>query len=191
MLHEGPLVVDMLVKSLARYGDWSEEELRKMVRAPLAQDQTIAYGTLTDATGYVWGLEYASTPPKRDSWADVLHGWVQVSKKMANPSAILGRPIEIIIHEAGDKHFFAESITNDGIYVMGPSSTNTDAFAWTAGGLPENNSGMSFLGLPVGGPDRGPIRYEHLDAKTIQEYITNGKDFPWGDLLVNPAGGRE
>jgi hypothetical protein len=191
-LQEGELGASKLRSEVAQRMGLPTEELRPFIVAPLMQDQTIAYGILRDASGYTYGMEVCSTPPKRDSWFDVLAGWVKVKKKTGNPGAVLAEPVtDFTVHTAGDKHFWCVAVCADGAYTMGPSATHTDSFGYTAGGLPENNSGTAFLGLPVGGLANGPVRYEHLTADVIQEYTTNGTPFPWRDFLPNPVGGWE
>jgi len=181
MLHEGPIVAEDLRMRL-----WSDPALAginldRAIAAPLYQDRSIAYGTLKAGDGYTWGLHVSGTPPKRDSWKDVLHGWVAVNRQRGNPSTILNG--KSIVHITGDKHFFAGAFAGGDVYVMGPSSTHTDSFAELAGGLPENNAGIAFIGLPVEGPDAGEISVVHLTPTTIQRYLTSGKPFPWDELL--------
>lgn len=181
MLHEGPIVAEDLRMRLWTDPDLAGQDLDRLIKAPLFQDKSIAYGTLQVGDGYKWGLHVSGTPPKRDSWKDVLHGWVAVNRQRGNPSTVLDG--KSIVHITGDKHFFAGAFAGGDVYVMGPSSTHTDAFAELAGGLPENNAGIAFIGLPVDGPDAGEISVKHLTPTTVQKYLLSGEPFPWDEYL--------
>ncbi len=183
MLHEGIIVAELLRAELRNDPQLAGLNLDRLVRAPLYQDRSIAYGTLKVGDGYEWGLHVSGTPPKRDSWRDVLHGWVEVNRARGNPSSVLEG--KSIVHITGDKHFFAGAFAGSDVYVMGPSSTHTDAFAEIAGGLAENNAGVAFIGLPVKGPDAGEISVVHLTPTVVQNYLTSGKPFPWDEFLTN------
>ncbi len=183
MLHEGPIVAEDLRMRLWTDPALAGINLDRAIAAPLYQDRSIAYGTLKVGDGYEWGLHVSGTPPKRDSWKDVLHGWVAVNRQRGNPSTILEG--KSIVHITGDKHFFAGAFAGGDVYVMGPSSTHTDSFAELAGGLPENNAGVAFIGLPIEGPDAGEISVVHLTPTTVQKYLTSGEPFPWDELLPN------
>ncbi|MCR4334056.1 MAG: hypothetical protein NUV60_03555 [Patescibacteria group bacterium] len=181
MLHEGAIVAEILRMRLAGDPDLAGLDLDRLIRWPLFQDLGIAYGTLKVGDGYEWGLHISGTPPKRDSWKDVLHGWVAVNRARGNPSSVLDE--KSIVHITGDKHFFAGAFAGGDVYVMGPSSTHTDGFAEIAGGLAENNAGVAFIGLPAEGPDAGEISVVHLTPTTVQKYLTSGEPFPWDEFL--------
>ncbi|MDP1689652.1 MAG: hypothetical protein Q8L52_00365 [bacterium] len=183
MLHEGAIVAEILRMRLIGDPDLAGLDLDRLIRWPLFQDMGIAYGTLKVGDGYEWGLHISGSPPKRDSWRDVLHGWVMVNRARGNPSSVLDG--KSIVHITGDKHFFAGAFAGGDVYVMGPSSTHTDGFAELAGGLAENNAGIAFIGLPVKGPDAGEISVVHLTPTTVQKYLTSGQPFPWDTFLPN------
>lgn len=183
MLHEGAVVAEILRMRLSGDPDLNGLDLDKLIRWPLYQDQGIAYGSLKAGNGYEWGLHVSGTPPKRDSWKDVLHGWVEVNRQRGNPSTVLEG--KSIVHVTGDKHFFAGAFAGGDVYVMGPSSTHTDGFAEIAGGLAENNAGVAFIGLPIDGPDAGEISVVHLTPTVVQNYLSSGEPFPWDTFLPN------
>ncbi len=186
MLHEGIIVAETLRMRLWSDPDLVGLNLDRLISSPLYQDTGIAYGTLKVGNGYEWGIHVSGTPPKRDSWKDTVHGWVQVNRSRGNPSSILnGKDGKAILHMTGDKHFFAGAFAGNDVYVMGPSSTHTDSYAEFAGGLAENNSGVAFVGLPVEGPDSGEITLVHLTRGQLQQYITSGEPFPWDKVLPN------
>lgn len=185
MLHEGPVVAELIRAELRGDPALAGLDLDRLIRAPLFQDQAIGYGSLQVADGYTWGLHVTGTPPKRDSWIDTLHGWVQVNRQRGNPSSVLDRMS--IVHVCGDKHFSAGAFAGGDLYVMGSSATHTDGFAEIAGGLTENTAGVDFIGLPVDGPDSGDIRIVHLTPGVIQRFLLSGETFPWDDLLPHRA----
>jgi len=187
MLYEGVEVAAFLRESLRKEHGLEGIDLSALVRAPLFQDRSIGYGRIRahGDEGYEWGLHVTGTPPKRDSWLDVLHGWVEANRRIGNPSGILDGIATL--HVTGDKHFFASAFAGGDLYVMGSSSTHTDAFAYIAGGLPENNAGLVFIGLPVDGPDSAEISVVHMQPKLVQDFILSGEKFPWDDFLPHRA----
>ena len=187
MIYEGNEVAAFLRESLRVERGLAGIDLASMVRAPLFQDRSIGYGRIRahGGRGYEWGLHITGTPPKRDSWLDVLHGWIEANRHVGNPSGILDGVATL--HVTGDKHFFASAFAGGDLYVMGSSSTHTDAFAYIAGGLPENNAGLVFIGLPVEGPDAAEISVVHMQPKLIQDFILSGKKFPWEEFLPHRA----
>ncbi len=184
MLHEGVIVRDYLRLMFSADPDLAGLDLNRLIQAPLLQDRTIGYGTVKAGNGYEYGIEIVGSPPKRDSWHDVLHGWPVVKRHTGNPSTILEG--KATLHVTGDKHFFASHYAANDIFVMGPSATHTDAFAYMAGGLAENTSGLAFVGLPVDGPDSGAITAVHLTPRVMQDFIsTPEREFPWDRFLPN------
>ena len=182
MIYEGDVVAAFLRESLRNERELKGLDLGALIRGPLFQDRSIGYGRIMAGDdGYEWGLHVSSSPPSRDSWEDVLHGWVVRNKRIGNPSGVLEHCATL--HVTGDKHFFATAFAGNDLYVMGSSATHTDAFAYMAGGLPENNAGVTFIGLPVDGPDAAEMSVVHLKPKLIQDYLTSGKAFPWKDFL--------
>lgn len=158
----------------------------RLIRAPLSQDRTTGYGTIqVGKKGYVWGLNIEGTPPVRDSWLDTVHGFVKADLRRGNPSTIFGNMS--VIHITGDKHFKAVAFATGHLWVMGAPNTHTDAFADIAGGLPENNAGTVFIGVPVDGPDAGEIKVVHLTPSVMQDYLNSGEEFPWDEFLPNGA----
>jgi hypothetical protein len=183
---EGEIISDRLWVALRSDPDLKGLDLRALICGPMFQDQSIGFGTLQiGEKGPKWGLHIAGTPPKRNSWYDLMSGWVAVNRQRGNISTILNNMP--ILHMTGDKHFFGFAMAGDDIYVMGPSSTHTDAFADIAGGLPENTPGLAFVGLPVEGPDRAGPSVVHLTPEVMQKFLTSGEPFPWEDFLPNRA----
>lgn len=184
---EGELVADRLRVALRNDPDLKGLDLRKLICGPMFQDQSIGFGILqVGERGPVWGVHVAGTPPKRDSWYDLTHGWTQVNRQRGDVSTLFRRGIPIVM-KTGDKHFYGEDKSGNNTTVMGSSSTHTDAFADIAGGLPENNGGLVFIGYPVDGQDRAPVISKHLTPKTMQDFLTSGEPFPWQDFLPNAA----
>jgi len=183
---EGELIADRLCTALRDDPDLKGLDVRKLIRAPMFQDMSIGFGRMQiGENGPEWGIHVAGTPPKRDSWYDLTHGWTQVNRQRGDVSTIF-RKIPVV-HKTGDKHFYGEDHAGNDIKVMGSSSTKTDAFADIAGGLPENNGGLVFIGYPVDGPDRAPVISKHLTPRELQNFLSSGEAFPWEDYLPNRA----
>ena len=86
----------------------------------------------------------------------------------------------------GDKHFFAAVATPYAFYHMCAAGTHTDRYGER--GFPPNNTGVSFVGLPVDGPDSGPILLRILPFDVIKDFVEdNPRPFDWDSFLPNPA----
>ncbi len=187
-LTEGVLYAHKLQSLLRTIPQWTHQKelIEKLVRAPLYGNLFVAYGVVQAADGYPWVLDLRSAPPKMAGWEDPLRGWVNVDLRRGNYSRIqdIGKTIKI----CGDKHFFGVVNTPYALYHMSPPDTPTDSFAEWAGGFPPNNTGVSFIGLPVDGPDSAPIIVRSLRYDRIKEYF-EGKNsrFDWEVFLPNPV----
>ena len=187
-LTEGVIYVKMLQALLRTLPPWNNQGalLDRLVCAPLYGDLFVGYGAVQTPDGYPWVFDLRSTPAKMQGWEDPLMGWVSIDLRRGNYSRIMdiGKTIKI----CGDKHFFATVNTSYALYHMSGPDTATDKFAEWAGGFPPNNTGVSFVGLPVDGPNSGPIIVRTLRYDRIRDYF-EGKDnnFDWEAFLPNPA----
>jgi len=91
-----------------------------------------------------------------------------------------------VIKIFGDKHFFGGVSTSYAVYHMSPAAVYTDAYGER--GFPPNNTGVSFLGVPVDGPDSGPIFWRTLPFDVIKDFMEeNPRSFDWAEFLPNPV----
>ncbi|MBI5003595.1 hypothetical protein HZC00_00665 [Candidatus Kaiserbacteria bacterium] len=182
-LYEGPNFRQLLQASF-RYDQRYEKIYHDhLIQSPVFQDSSIGYGHLQADGGYTWGLHVCGTPPMRKNWYDLVEGWIDIERRRGNPSGILDGMS--VLNFCGDKHFFSFSVAGSDYYLMSPSGTHTDAYAYKAGGLPENTPGVAFCGVPVGGPSDGDVIAKHLPQSVIQRYLLSGENFPWDEFLPN------
>ncbi|MBI4118556.1 MAG: hypothetical protein HY455_03415 [Parcubacteria group bacterium] len=182
---EGPLYADKIRALLRTYPEFKDEgdALRDLVKAPLDGSRFISYGTVKVNGGYEWGLDMRDTPTGGVDWNDPLRPTVLKEMRRGNPSRVLeGR---MIVRTYGDKHFLSFIITPGAIFLMGPPGTHTDVYG--EHGFPPNNTGVVFLGLPVDGPDGGPILVRPLLFDDIKRIIESKESFDWEKFLPNPA----
>src|SRR3989344_1019635 len=85
----------------------------------------------------------------------------------------------------GDKHFYAAVSTRYAFYHMSAAGTHTDPYGER--GFPPNNTGVSFVGLPVNGPSAGPILLRTLRVEHFREYFKKNLKIDWGLFLPNPV----
>lgn len=157
--------------------------LTRYVRAPLTGISAVGYGIIHAPGGYEYGIEFRNTPSaKGTDWGDPIRMWVRTDLQRGNPSRILeGR---FICKVCGDKHFCSYCRTNHALYVMGPASTETDSYGEIR--FPPNNSGIIIIGLPVEGPNAGPILVRPLFYRMLKDYIEdNPRPFDWEAFLPN------
>jgi len=182
---EGPLYADKIRSLLQREERWRgrDELLEKLVKAPLDGNRPIGYGTMQIPGGYEWGIDMRDTPTGGVDWHDPLRPTVMKEMGRGNVSRIMEG--KMIVGTYGDKHFFSFIITPWRIFLMGPPGTHTDVFGEL--GFPPNNTGVVFLGLPVDGPDGGPILLRVFLYDDIKRLIEEKRTIDWEKFLPNAA----
>lgn len=186
-LAEGPLYAKVLRAQLAKYPEWKdkEEELEKDVTAPLYSGQFIGWGTIKVEGGYEYGLDIRDTPTRMAGWGDTVLGATRNMPMRGNYSRIFNNRLPIICLY-GDKHFFGTAITDCAVHHMCASGTHTDRYG--ENGFPPNNTGKSWCGIPVEGPEKGPILIRTLHFSAIKDFVEdNPRLFDWENFLPNPV----
>jgi hypothetical protein len=185
-LTEGFIYADKIrtmLRSMPRWQQGMDGFLEKAVTAPLYGNKFFAWGTVKAVGGYEWGLEFRSDPPRMSSWSDPLLGAVKNDATRGDYGKFMtGR---VTLKTYGDKHFFAAVSTENVFYHMCASGTHTDPYGER--GFPPNNTGVSFVGLPVDGPDSGPILLRTLRVEHIREYFNKNLKINWDLFLPNPV----
>ncbi|MBI1999129.1 MAG: hypothetical protein HYS74_00540 [Parcubacteria group bacterium] len=183
---EGPFYAFILRLLLGKQDEWHGEEefLRRMVAAPHYSGKAIGWGRFRVGNGYEYGLEVRDSPPRMSGWGDPIYGAVKNDPQRGNYSRIFNGRMAVKIY--GDKHFFGTAATDYALYHMSASGTHTDRYGEY--GFPPNNTGVSFVGLPVDGPDSGPILIRYLPFDVIKDFVEdNPRPFDWEKYLQNPA----
>lgn len=162
-----------------------EELLEKYIQAPIYGNEFVSYGIIQAPGGYAWGIDLRSTPASRGMrWGDPLLMAGRIDLRRGDIARIFGKMM--VVHLVGNNHFYVVLITWQDVIMMGPPHTQTDSFAEIAGGLPPNNTGVAFLGLPAEGPQAGPILLRPLLFDDIKKRIApNPKNFDWENFLCN------
>jgi len=183
---EGPFYATFLRNLILRLPEWQKEEkfVEQHVVAPLYSGEAIALGTIKAPNGYEYGLDLRATPPRMSGWADPLLGAVRNDPLRGNYSRIFNGRLTLKTY--GDKHFFATVATSYALYHMSASGTHTDRYGER--GFPPNNTGVSFIGLPVHGPESGPILLRLMPYDVIRDFMEdNPRPFDWDRFLPNPV----
>ena len=183
---EGPFYAGFLKTMLSGMPEWQgkNELLDRLVVAPLYGGKAIAWGTVKAPGGYEYGLDLRSAPPRMSGWADPLLGATKNDPMRGNYSRIYNGRFTLKTY--GDKHFFAAAATSYAFYHMCASGTHTDPYG--ENGFPPNNTGVSFVGLPVDGPDSGPILLRILSYDAIKDFVEEKpRPFNWKNFLPNPV----
>jgi len=181
---EGGLYADKIRDKLLAIPRWHGKDklVRQLVKAPMEGNIFIGWGTIQAPGGYEWGIDLRSSPASMGSWGDTLLGVVRNDERRGNVSSMFEEKVRLITF--GDKHFHGDVSTPLAKYHMCASGTHTDTYGHR--GFPPNNTGVSFVGLPVDGPDypvlRRTMRFDQL------QQLVNAKDrFDWEQFLPNPA----
>ncbi|MDP3953796.1 MAG: hypothetical protein Q8Q06_00060, partial [bacterium] len=184
-LTEGFLYADKARTELRALPRWRKEEklLKELVQYPVHGNVAIGWGTIQAGKGYLWTIELRDSPTRLSSWGDTLQGWVRNDIKRANYSRFFdkGKTVKI----TGDKHFVGSVDTDWAFYHMCPAGTHTDTYGER--GFPPNNTGVSFVGMPVNGPASGPMLVRTLRYDFLVKYFEKPFDFNWEKFLPNPA----
>lgn len=182
---EGWIYAKMLRLMLRARPQWVDkgELLEKLIVAPLYGNITVGWGHISIDGGYPWGVEIRNKPPKISSWGDTLLGAVRNDERRGNYSRIFDGHVTLKVY--GDKHFDGMVQTGHTIYKMAAPGVPTSVYGEL--GFPPNNTGVSFVGLPVSGPDGGPVLDRTLSFDQIRDYFRKPYDFDWAEFLPNPA----
>jgi hypothetical protein len=182
---EGWLYAEFLQTMLLARPAWQgqDELLEKLIVAPLYGNITVGWGHLSVPGGYEWGVEVRNKPPRLSSWGDTLLGAVRNDERRANYSRIFEGRMTLKVY--GDKHFDGFVQTSHTIYKMAAPGVPTEVYGEL--GFPPNNTGVSFVGLPVNGPDGGPILDRSLSFDQLRDYFKKPYHFDWAAFLPNPV----
>lgn len=186
-LAEGPLYAQKLMDLLLSMNYWKDKKdlLEQLITSPFYSGECIGYGVIGVKGKHEYGLELRASPTNMQGWGDPLRGHVHKDLQRGNYSRIFNNKLPVI-KIMGDKHFFSSVITGYTVYHMCPSATHTDRYGDR--GFPPNNTGVSFIGVPVDGPESGPVIIRSLLFDKIKDYIENNpKPFDWERFLPNPA----
>ena len=183
MLTEGFLYERDLRERLLQRDEWRGQRdlLNKWVRAPLYSNFFCGWGTIKIDGGYEWGMDLRPSPTRMGSWGDTLQGAIRNDVLRGNPTRFMEGKTRIQTY--GDKHFFGSAMTPDVVFHMCASGTHTDRYG--EHGFPPNNTGVSFLGIPVEGP-RLPFLFRYLRYDQIEQLVQPGASFDWESFLPNP-----
>lgn len=183
-LTEGVFYAEHAKGKLAQLPAWRNDPdfLERHVRAPLYSNQYFAWGTVKAPGGYEWGLNFMNSPARLTSWSDPLAGVVNNDRARGDSAG--HQKGRVTLKTFGDKHFFAAVHTPYARYFMCAANTRTDLYGER--GFPPNNTGIGFVGLPVDGPDAGPVLVRPIRFNQIRDYFNDPKaSFDWEKFLPN------
>jgi len=181
---EGEFYAQKLQDKLKALDRWKKdpELIDKLIRAPIHSSEYFALGRIVLPGGYKYGVDFRGTPPRFASWADTLLGWVRNDIFTGDMEGHMsGR---FTIGACGDKHFFASTYVSYKFYHMSASGSHTDQYGKK--GFSPNNTGVSFVLLPVDGPENGPIITRTFSATYMADYFKKPFDIDWEAELPNP-----
>ncbi|MFC1757053.1 hypothetical protein ACFLZC_02785 [Patescibacteria group bacterium] len=184
---EGPLYAQRMRDLLLGMDEWREQRelINQWVLAPVYGKTCIGWGVISVKDGHKYGIEIRSAPNAMSGWGDTLRGHVRRDLQRGNYSRIWNKKLPVLKF-FGDKHFFGGVSTSYSIYHMGPAGVHTNGYG--ENGFPPNSTGVSFLGIPVDGPDSGPLLWRCLPYDVIKSYVeTDPRPFDWNEYLPNPA----
>jgi hypothetical protein len=182
---EGLFYAKHLRAILGREPEWRDNEIKKLVAAPLYSAKSIGWSTLQIPGGHEYGFEFRNKPTRMSGWGDTLLGATKNFPMRGNYTKIFNNRLPIL-SVCGDKHFFGSSITDYAFHHMCASGTHTDRYGEE--GFPPNNTGVSFVGLPAEGVESGPVLIRILPFDVIKDFVEdNPRPFDWENFLPNPA----
>jgi hypothetical protein len=186
-LIEGPFYAMRLKDLLSGRDEWKGQLdfLNKMVVSPVYGQTCIGWGVISVDGKHEYGIEVRSAPNAMSGWGHPLRGHVKKDLQRGNYSRIWNGKTPVLKF-FGDKHFFSAECTSYSIYHMSPAAVHTDVYG--EHGFPPNNTGVSFMGVPVDGPESGPILWRVIPFDVIKDFMEdNPRPFNWTEYLPNPA----
>lgn len=178
---EGPVLAWMTRLYLLATGDFTESELERLVRGPVFGPENIGYGLLSAPDGYEWAFHVRHDPPVKGSQnAWTLQGVAGRYRDRGDyPRIFTGRHLIGVSH---DIHRAGMLYGPNMEVVSVPSCTDGDAFGERFG-MSRNNIGATVIGIPVFGPDTGPVRVIQLTHDFIRSFFAKPWAIDWDELF--------
>lgn len=178
---EGPVLAWMTRLYLLAAGGFDEKELERLVRGPVFGPENIGYGLLSAPGGYEWAFHVRHDPPVKGSQnAWTLQGVAERYRDRGDyPRIFTGRHLIGVSH---DIHRAGMLYGPNMEVVSVPSCTDGDAFGERFG-MSRNNIGATVIGIPVFGPESGPVRVIQLTHDFIRGYFTKPWEIDWDELF--------
>lgn len=187
-LTEGTLYRRFLVGLLSadRSLPFSEEQIEKLVRAPLWGELPIGYGLVSVPGGYEWGMVVRHKPAKSSGQnGDRMEAMTANLAERGDYSRIFtGRNW---FQLSGHIHFYAAAFSRNKFLVSCASSTDGDAFGDRLG-FRRSNSGATVVGIPARGPEHGPIRLISFPYSFLQAYFEEPWKIDWESVFPDAVG---
>lgn len=187
-LTEGPLYRRTLIGLLL--GEKSlgmdEEELSRLVKAPLWGEQPIGYGLISVPNGYEWGVTVRHKPAKSSGQnGDRMGAIVENLLERGDYGRIFtGRHW---FQLSGHIHFYNAAFSRNKFAVSCASSTDGDAFGERFG-FRRSNSGGVVVGIPAKGPEYGPIRIIPFPHAFLRAYFKEPWKIDWSSVFRDSFG---
>jgi hypothetical protein len=164
----------------------SEDVLNKLVCAPNWGNFSVGYGLISVPGGYEWGVALRHKPTASSGKnGDRMQGIVDNLAERGDYSRIFsGRNF---LQLSGHTHFYSAAFSRKKFMVSCASSTEGDAFGDMLG-FRKNNAGSVIVGIPVKGPEFGPIRIIPFTHAFLLEYFKNPWEINWDSVFQDPVG---
>jgi len=185
-IFEGDFFAQTLQRLLAgdeRAGAKSIEELQSYISAPKFGNTSIAWGRVGTKGGYEWGMALRAQPAKKTGQGDPIRAAARNLRTRGNYTRIFQG--FYVVHVSGDIHRYGVVLMPDMAVISCASGTDTDPYGER--GYSPNNTGNLIYGLPVDGPDSGPIRVIQFRYNDIRDWYENPRDIDWERLVPNPV----
>ncbi|MDI6821197.1 MAG: hypothetical protein QMD65_03410 [Patescibacteria group bacterium] len=176
-------VIDLLLQD-KKLG-LSRDELERIVRAPLHGNTQVGYGLIKGGDkGYEWGVSIRHAPAKKspangDPLAEEAKG---ILTRADWPGGLFtGRKV---IHISADIHRFGVIHMTDAIVLSNAAGAGNDPYGER--GFSSNNIGSMVIGMPVGGPDYGPVKPIIFNHDFVRSYLESPWKIDWDEIFTNP-----
>lgn len=187
-LTEGTLYRRILVGLLAadRSLPFTEEQIERLVCAPLWGELPIGYGLVSVPGGYEWGMVVRHKPAKSSGQnGDRMEAMTANLADRGDYSRLFtGRNW---FQLSGHIHFYAAAFSRNKFLVSCASSTDGDAFGDRLG-FRRSNSGATVVGIPARGPEHGPIRLISFPYAFLRAYFKEPWKIDWASVFPDAVG---
>lgn len=159
------------------------DQVEDLIKSPLYGNTHIGWGILASQDAYEYGISLRSNPTRKSGMGDpLIRMAANILERGDFPRIFKGK---FALHLSGDIHRYGAIRLSDALIVSCASGTDTDPYGER--GFSPNNTGNLVVGLPVDGPDSGPIRIVSFRHDFIEEYFREPHSIDWDVLLPNPA----
>lgn len=160
---------------------FESEELRRLIRSPYYGNTPEGYGLVSAPGGYEWGiaLRHEALQPGDQNGDRILNSVIKTIQRGDFAEGLFtGREV---LHMSGGIHRYGFISKRNVKIISNASETVSDPYG--SRGWSPNNTGKLVVGVPVRGPEYGPIRLLIFDHIFLRDCVRNPRRIDWKSIF--------